>query len=273
MFSRFPIQAYDQNYNIQAHQAAIYEHTAPDGSITSSQTDPYSQSGTPSYNSKQLESSIPTSNFNAFSEENYPSTSIGSTENYPPPRETTPNYNAPIATEDYSKGQNYPQNYPQDPNYPTAYGSQLGELDQTVLEKAPVNGFNYQAQNSETRNQPTVQKSKDYTAYYAEKPENTDFGLSGTSENPRSKIDETAQQYSPPYEVAPVQSHLNYPPNVEHANFGQVEDRKVDGSGVVADPNEEPIFIPLPPEKQEVYDLLAPPTEGSLTAVMHLLYF
>ncbi|XP_015175277.1 PREDICTED: mucin-3A [Polistes dominula] len=261
-------EAYDQNYNVQAHQAATYEHTAPDESITSSSTDPYSQPGSTSHNSNQQESSIPLSNLNAFSQENYSSTSISSTENYPPPRETTTNYNTPVASEDYSKSQNYPQNYPQEANYPIAYGSQLNDLDQSVLEKAPVNGFNYQAQNSETRNQPTVQKSKDYTAYYAEKLDNTDFGISGTSENPGNKIDKTTQQYSPIYDVAPVQSHSNYPLTGDNGNFGQVEDRKVDESSVVADPNEEPIFIPLPPEKQQVYDLLTPSTEEPLNAMV-----
>ncbi|XP_076385491.1 uncharacterized protein LOC100879070 [Megachile rotundata] len=185
--------------------------------------------------------------------ENYPPSTISTTENYP---SLPASHGSPLISEDYSRSQNYPQNLPQDSRYRGGY-DQSG-LEQGGLENAPVNGFNYQTQNRDTYEQGILQRPKDYQL--DGKAENTDFELATTA-NPRLSAQEE-QRYSSVYEVNVPQTQPEF--GLTGQNLHRLETEKIQPGA--ADPN-DPVFVLLPENKQEDYELSVSSTETPISDI------
>ncbi|XP_031826524.2 uncharacterized protein LOC116424366 [Nomia melanderi] len=198
----------------------------------------------------QLDSS---SGLSDFTPENYPSPAVSTTENYPSLRDATASHGSSLLSEDYSRTQNYPQTVPDQSHYRGGY-EQAG-VEHTGLEKTPVNGFNYQAQNSETLDQGILQRPKDYQL--DGKAENSDYELA-TTPDPRYKMDE--QRYSSIYDVNVPQTQPEYSLTGQD-NLHRLESEKIQTGVIGGDPNQQPIFVPLPENKQEDYALPVSSTE------------
>lgn len=220
-------------------------------SRSSTSPDAYSPSGTvPNPRQKN----IPSADVSDFTRENYPTTPT-QTENYPPLREVTIQHGTPLMSNDYSRSQNYPQSHPQEARYPegTTTYDQNGSFEQSGLEKAPVNGFNYQAANSP--DQTTAQNSKKHP-HYQEKLENANYDLAATME-PRIRLGEE-HRYSPIYEANVEQAQPDY-------NAG-----KVKIAAIEVDPNASSSIL-VQRSKQEDYELQIPSTEAPLIEVRALI--
>lgn len=202
---------------------------------------------------------------NDHAPENYPPATVSTTENYPSFHDVTVNHAAPLIADDYSRSQNYPLNVQDGPRYRPGYDEST--LERTDLEKNPVNGFNYQAQSGESLDQETVQRPKSHE--FDGKAENSDFELATTVE-PRLRTPEE-QRYSQIYEVNVPQNQPEYSLTGQD-NLHRVESDKIQ-TGVDEDnPNERPIFIPLPENKQEDYELPVSPTEIPLSDVREFTF-
>ncbi|XP_043520946.1 uncharacterized protein LOC122534404 isoform X1 [Frieseomelitta varia] len=204
----------------------------------------------------QLDSS---SSLNDHAPENYPPTTVSATENYPSFHDVTVNHATALISDDYSRSQNYPQNV-QDPRYRPGYDEST--LERTDIEKNPVNGFNYQAQSGESLDQEVVQRPKSYQL--DGKAENSDFELA-TTVDPRLRTPEE-QRYSQIYEVNVPQNQPEYSLTGQD-NLHRVESDKIQAGVDEDNPNERPIFIPLPENKQEDYELPVSPTEIPLSDI------
>ncbi|KZC04884.1 hypothetical protein WN55_09683, partial [Dufourea novaeangliae] len=223
----------------------------------------YSDSGSPSSDNGYLQSTGPdtsirqldmSSNLNDFSPENYPSTTISTTENYPPLRDSTVSgHGSSLVAEDYTRSQNYPQTLSD--QYRDSYDR---PVEHTGLERTPVNGFNYQAQNDEIHDQAILQRPKDYQL--DGKAENSDLELA-TTPDPRYKITDE-QRYPSIYDVTVPQTQPEYSLTGQD-NLHRLESEKIQQSVLGGgDPNEQqPIFVPLPENKQEDYVLPVSSTE------------
>jgi len=244
MFFKF-IQVLDQSHSGQAQPAADYENYPPQSNSQSNVSpDAYSPTSGAAPNVHQKDTSSP--DMSDFTRENYPPTTPTQTENYSPLREVTVQHGAAVTSSDYSRSQNYPQNRPQEARYPEdATYDQNSNLEQTGLERTPVNGFNYHAINSEDQTLP--QRSKDYPRYQ----ENANYDLATTAE-PRIRPGEE-HQYSPIYEANLAQTEPDY-------RTGKIERVTVE-----ADPNA--VFVPLQQSKQEDYELQIPSTETPIVEV------
>ncbi|CAD1468279.1 unnamed protein product, partial [Heterotrigona itama] len=208
---------------------------------------------------RQLDSS---SSLNDHASENYSPTTVSATENYPSFHDVTVNHATALISDDYSRSQNYPQNVEEGPRYRPGYDEST--LERTDLEKNPVNGFNYhQAQSGEPLDQEVVQRPKNYQL--DGKAENSDFELA-TTVDPRLRTPDE-QRYSQIYEVNVPQNQPEYSLTGQD-NLHRVESDKIHQAGVdEGNPNERPIFIPLPENKQEDYELPVSPTEIPLSDV------
>lgn len=207
---------------------------------------------------RQLDSS---SSLNDYTPENYPSTIVSTTENYPSLHDVTVNHATALVSEvGYSRSHNYAQNIQEDPRYRSSYDQST--LEHTGLEKTPVNGFNYQVQSGESLDQGIVQKAKDYQL--DGKAENSDFELA-TTVDPRLRTPDE-QRYSPVYEVNVPQNQPEYSLTGQD-NLHRVESDKIQTGVGDSNPNEQPIFIPLPENKQEDYELSVSSTELPLSDV------
>ncbi|CAK9797621.1 hypothetical protein ANTQUA_LOCUS1262 [Anthophora quadrimaculata] len=243
--------------NTQPQQSS-YDTMSPGDTNSPPASNSYLQpSGPESSNLRQLDSS---SSLNDYSPENYPSTTVSTTENYPSLRDVTVNQGSTLISDDYSRSQIYPQNYQEDPRYQSSYDQST--LEQTGLEKSPVNGFNYQAQNGELLDQEILQRPKDYQL--DGKAENSDFELATTAD-PRLRTQED-QRYSSIYEVNVPQTQPEYSLTGQD-NLHRLESEKIQTGVAEGDPNEQPIFIPLPENKQEDYELPVSSTEAPLVEV------
>ena len=170
------------------------------------------------------------------------------------------NHATALISDDYSRSQNYPQNVQDGPRYRPSYDEST--LERTDLEKNPVNGFNYQAQSGESLDQEVVQRPKNYQL--DGKAENSDFELA-TTVDPRLRTPEE-QRYSQVYEVNVPQNQPEYSLTGQD-NLHRVESDKIEAGVDDGNPNERPIFIPLPENKQEDYELPVSPTEIPLSDV------
>lgn len=199
-----------------------------------------------------------------FTRESYLSTTPTQTENYPPLREVTVQQGAGLLSNDYSRSQNYPQNRPQETRYHDGFEQ---------LEKTPVNGFNYQVGNEESPDQAIPQRPKEYPRYQV-KLEDANYNLAST-EDPRIRPGEE-QRYSPIYEVNVAQTQpQDYNTDGQNLIRDQIlpsEDGKIESGVVKADPNVQPIFIPLQHSKQEDYELHTPSTQTPLVEVNIYIY-
>ncbi|KOC63161.1 hypothetical protein WH47_02670, partial [Habropoda laboriosa] len=241
--------------NAQTQQSSYDTVSHGDSSPTSNG---YLQpSGPESSSLRQLDSS---SSLNDYSPENYPSTTVSTTENYPPLRDVTVNQGSTLISDDYSRSQTYPQNLPEDPRYRSNYDQ--AALEEAGLEKSPVNGFNYQAQNGELLDQEILQRSKDYQL--DGKAENSDYELATTAD-PRLRTQED-QRYSSIYEVNVPQTQPEYSLTGQDT-LHRSESEKIQTGVAEGDPNEQPIFIPLPENKQEDYELPVSSTEAPLSEI------
>ncbi|XP_078043355.1 uncharacterized protein LOC144473396 [Augochlora pura] len=196
-----------------------------------------------------------TSSLSDFTPENYPPSTVATTENYP----TANHGSSSLLSEDYARTQNYPQTVPDQSQYRGGYEE---SVEPTGLEKAPVNGFNYQAQNGEALDQAILQRPKDYQL--DGKAENSDFELA-TTPDPRFKTTEE-QRYSPIYDGNVPQGQPEYSLTGQD-NLHRLESEKIQTSVLSGDQNQEPIFIPLPENKQEDYVLPVSSTELPLTEI------
>lgn len=167
------------------------------------------------------------------------------------------NQASPLISDDYSRSQNYPQNLPQDSRYRGGYDQSA--LEHSGLETAPVNGFNYQTQNRDTFEQEIVQRPKDYQL--DGKAENSDFELATTA-SPRLSGQEE-QRYSSIYEVNVPQTQAEYGLTGQN-NLHRLESEKIQPGA--ADPN-NPVFVLLPENKQEDYELSVSSTETPISDV------
>ncbi|XP_011699950.1 PREDICTED: mucin-12-like [Wasmannia auropunctata] len=177
--------------------------------------------------------------------DNYPTTPM-QTENYPPSlRDVTVQHSTPLASNDYSRDQNYPQNRPQEVRYQhqDAIYDQSDGFQQSALEKAPVNGFNYQVVNENSPDQTISQRPKEYPRYQEE----VNYNLP-TTVDPRVTPGEE-HRYSPIYDGNVAQTQADY-------NAGKIE-----STAIETDPNASPVFVPLQQNKQEDYELPIPSTE------------
>ena len=206
---------------------------------------------------RQLDSS---STLNDYSPENYPSTTITTTQNYP---SLAVNHGSPLVSDDYTRNQNYPQNLPDPSLYRDGYDQ--ATLEQTGLEKTPVNGFNYQAQSGEPLEQGILQRPKDY--HLDGKAENSDFDLA-TTPDPRLRTQDE-ERYPSIYDVN-MQTQPEYS-LTGHDNLHHLESEKIQSSVVGGDLNEQTIFVPLPENKQEDYELPVSSTEVPLADVSKLV--
>ncbi|XP_033328473.2 uncharacterized protein LOC117221544 isoform X2 [Megalopta genalis] len=224
-----------------------------------------SDAGSPPTGSGFLQSPVPetvahqldaTSSLGDFTPENYPPSTVGTTENYP-----TVNHgsSSSLLSEDYARTQNYPQTVPDQSQYRGGYEE---VVEPTGLEKTPVNGFNYQAQNGEVLDQAILQRPKDYQL--DGKAENSDFELA-TTPDPRFKTTEE-QRYSPIYDANVPQTQPEYSLTGQD-NLHRLESEKIQTSVLGDDQNQEPIFVPLPENKQEDYVLPVSSTELPLTEI------
>ncbi|XP_076649217.1 uncharacterized protein LOC143356988 [Halictus rubicundus] len=223
-----------------------------------------SDAGSPPTGSGFLQSTVPeavphqldtTSSLSDFSPENYPPTTASTTENYP-----TVNHASSLLSEDYARTQNYPQTVPD--QYRTGYEQ---TVEHTGLEKTPVNGFNYQAQNGDPLDQGILQRPKDYQL--DGKAENSDFELA-TTPDPRFKTTEE-QRYSPIYDANVPQTQPEYSLTGQDnlREIDRLESEKIQTSVLGTDQSQQPIFIPLPENKQEDYALPVSSTELPLTEI------
>ncbi|XP_076623026.1 uncharacterized protein LOC143342731 [Colletes latitarsis] len=219
-------------------------------------------SDSPTTGNAYLQPSGPDGSLNDFSPENYPSsTVVSTTENYPTSlRDATVNHGSPLVSDDYSRHQNYPQSLPEQSNYRGGYDQ--ATLQQTGLEKTPVNGFNYQAQSGDPLDQGILQRPKDYQL--DGKAENSDYELATTAD-PRSRIPDE-QRYSSIYEVNVPQGQPEYSLTGQD-NLHRLESEKIQSAVIHNDPNEQPIFVPLPENKQEDYELPISSTELTLSDI------
>ncbi|XP_017753139.1 PREDICTED: serine-rich adhesin for platelets-like [Eufriesea mexicana] len=241
--------------NVQTQQS--YDTVSHSDSNSSTSNTFLPATGSDTSGSRQLDSS---SNLNDYAPENYPSTTVSTTENYPPLHDVTVNHGSAMVSEDYSRSQNYPQNIQEEPHYRPNYDQST--LEQTGLEHSPVNGFNYQAQNEESLDQGIIQRPKNYQL--DGKVENSDFELA-TTVDPRFRASED-ERYSPIYEVNVPQPQSEYTLTGQD-NLHRVESEKIQSAVADANPNEDPIFIPLPENKQEDYELPVSSTEISLSDI------
>ncbi|XP_032691204.1 uncharacterized protein LOC116853938 [Odontomachus brunneus] len=253
---------HDKNPNIQAHQAATYENYPTQ---SDSQSDLQANASPDAYSptnehAPNLQKEISSHGaVNDFTRESYMSTTPTQTENYPPLREVTVQQGAALVSNDYSSSQNYPQNRPQETHY-------HGGFEQ--LEKTPVNGFNYQVGNEESPDQAIPQRPNEYPRYQV-KLEDANYNLAST-EDPRIRSGEE-QRYSPVYEVNVAQTQpQDYNTDGQNLIRDQIlpsEDGKIESGVVKADPNVQPIFVPLQHSKQEDYELHIPPTQTPLVEI------
>ncbi|XP_076286803.1 uncharacterized protein LOC143212195 isoform X2 [Lasioglossum baleicum] len=220
-----------------------------------------SEAGSPPTGAGFLQSTVPeaiphqldtTSSLSDFTPENYPPTTAGTTENYP-----TVNHASSLISEDYARSQNYPQTVPD--QYRSGYEQ---TVEHTGLEKTPVNGFNYQAQNGDPSDQGILQRPKDYQL--DGKAENSDFELA-TTPDPRFKTTEE-QRYSSIYDTNVPQTQPEYSLTGQD-NLHRLESEKIQTSVLGSDQSQQPIFIPLPENKQEDYALPVSSTELPLTEI------
>lgn len=246
---------------VQNVQAANYENYPQNDAQSNASPDAYSPPSGPASGLHQKET--PLSGMNNYPE-NYPTTPM-QTENYPPSlREVTVQYSTPLASDSYSGSQNYPQNRPQETRYQhqDATYDQNGDFQPSGLEKAPINGFNYQVANENSGPDQTIpQRSKEYPHYQ----EDTNYNLA-TTVDPRVTPGEE-HRYSPIYEVNVPQTQSDY--NVGGQNSFRNVDGKIESVTIETDPNASPIFVPLQQNKQQDYELQIP-TEPSLIEVCTL---
>lgn len=136
---------------------------------------------------------------------------------------------------------------------------------QVGIEKSPVNGFNYQAQSGEPLDQRLLQRTKDYQL--DGRVENGDYEVSTTVDPIKLRASEEEQRYPSVYEVNVPQTQPEYSltgqDNLHHADSNE----KIQTGVVDSSPNEQPIFIPLPENKQEDYELSLSSTELPLLDV------
>ncbi|XP_026672341.1 uncharacterized protein LOC108628426 isoform X1 [Ceratina calcarata] len=175
----------------------------------------------------------------SYAPENYPSTTVSTTESYPTLRDVTVNHGTALVSEDYSRSQNYPQTVQE---YRPTYHDQ-STVEQVGLDKSPVNGFNYQAQSGELDQ--GLQRPKDYQL--DGKVENGEFELP-TTIDPKFRTTED-QRYSTMYDANAPQLQPEYTLTGQD-NLHRMESQKIQSGA------EQPIFIPLP-EKQEEFELPA----------------
>ncbi|XP_076679043.1 uncharacterized protein LOC143374640 isoform X2 [Andrena cerasifolii] len=238
-----------QTQNTQSHQA--YDPQVDSGSPPTGAA--FLQPTAPETSHRQLDSS---STLNDYSPENYPSTTITTTQNYP---SLAVNHGSPLVSDDYSRNQNYPQNLPDQSLYRGGYDQ--ATLEQTGLEKTPVNGFNYQAQSGEPLEQGILQRPKDY--HIDGKAENSDFDLA-TTPDPRLRTQDE-ERYSSIYDVN-MQTQPEYSLTGQD-NLHHLESEKIQSSVVSGDLNEQTIFVPLSENKQEDYQLPVSSTEVPLADI------
>ncbi|XP_072759802.1 uncharacterized protein [Anoplolepis gracilipes] len=242
--------------SIQTHQVASYEnYSTQSDSENNASPDVFSPTRASTSKFHQKETSL--SGVSDYTRENYPSTTPTQTENYPLLREIQ---HSTLMSDDYSKSQNYPQNHPQAVRYhQDATYNQNGAFEQSRLEQAPVNGFNYQITNENSPNQNIPQRQQEYSRYQ----ENANYNLAIT-EDPRIRPGEE-HRYSPIYEVNAAQIQ---PDNIGGQNsFRNINDGKIEDGAIEADPSASPIFIPLQQSKQEDYELQIPSTEASIIEI------
>lgn len=191
---------------------------------------------------------------NDYTPENYPSTTVSTTENYPSFHDVTVNHGSALISEDYSRSQSYPQTIQED------YRS---TVEQVGIEKSPVNGFNYQAQSEEPLDQRLLDRTKDYQL--DGKVENGDYEVSTTVDPTRLRTSEE-QRYSSVYDANVPQTQPEYSLTGQD-NLHHAENEKIQTGVIDSNPNEQPIFIPLPENKQEDYELSLSSTELPLLDV------
>lgn len=170
------------------------------------------------------------------------------------------NHGSTLIPDDYSKNQNYPQNVQEDAQYRPNYDQSA--LEQAGLERTPVNGFNYQLENGESLDQGIIQRPKDYQL--DGKAESNDFELP-TTVDPMLRTPEE-QRYSSIYEVNVPQTQPEYSLTGQD-NLHRMESERIQTEVANGSPNEQPIFIPLPENKQEDYELPVSSTEAPLSEV------
>lgn len=170
------------------------------------------------------------------------------------------NHGSALISEDYSRSQSYPQTIQED------YRSTV-EQQVVGIEKNPVNGFNYQAQSGEPLDQRLVQRMKDYQL--DGKVENGDYEVSTTVDPIKLRATEE-QRYPSVYEVNVPQTQPEYSLTGQD-NLHHVENEKIQTGVVDSDPNEQPIFIPLPENKQEDYELSLSSTQLPLLDVRRFI--
>ncbi|KYM95767.1 hypothetical protein ALC62_13585 [Cyphomyrmex costatus] len=228
-----------QNHNIQTANFENYPQRDLQSNVSPDMYSPPSES-TSSFQQKET----PLSGMNY--PENYPTAPM-QTENYPPLREVMVQHSTPLISDDYSRSQNYPQNHPQEARYQhqDAIYDQNNNFQSLGLEKAPVNGFNYQIAN-ENSDQTVAQRPKEYPRYQEE----TNYNLATTVDPQITPGEE--HRYSPIYET---QTQPDY-------NAGKLE-----STAIETDPNASPIFVPLQQSKQEDYELQIPSTESSFMEI------
>ncbi|KAG5343308.1 Y5729 protein, partial [Acromyrmex heyeri] len=230
-----------QNHNIHTSQAANFENYSQRDSQSNVSPDTYSPPSGLASDFQQKET--PLSGMNNYPE-NYPTAPM-QTENYPPLREAQ--HSTPLVSDDYSRNQNYPQNSPQETRYQQqdAVYDQNENFQPSGLDKAPVNGFNYQIAN-ENSDQTISQRPKEYPRYQEE----TNYNLATTVDPQITPGEE--HRYSPIYEM---QTQPDY--NAD----------KLESAAIETDPNASPIFVPLQQSKQEDYELQIPSTETSFMEI------
>ncbi|KAG7189853.1 hypothetical protein KM043_017505 [Ampulex compressa] len=216
--------------SVQAQQATGYDNVSQ---VESGASIGISEPSGPAASSRDQDALPPHSSLNEYPQENYPPTTLGTTENYPA---ISPTHVA--LAEDYSGNQNYPQNRAQEARYQASFDP---AYEQVGLEKTPVNGFNYRAQSGE----PKEYKLEEFDAT--------------TTMDPRSRATEE-HGYSPLYEVNVPGNQPEYQLETQE-NYPVLESRKVVGN----EPIERPIFLPLPQAKEEDYEVQISSTNPPLT--------
>ncbi|XP_011861897.1 PREDICTED: uncharacterized protein LOC105558685 [Vollenhovia emeryi] len=240
-------------------QAANYENYPQNDAQSNASPDAYSPPSGPASGVHQKET--PLSGVSSYPE-HYPTTAV-QTENYPSSlREAAVQPSTPAMSDDYSRSHNYQQNRPQEARYQhqDATYDQNSDFQHTGLEKAPVNGFNYQVANENLPDQTIPQRSKEYPRYQ----EDANYNLA-TTVDPRVTPGEE-HRYSPIYEVNVAQTQPDY--NVGgHNSFRNADDGKIESTAIETDPNASSIFVPLQEGKQQDYELQGPSTEPSLLEI------
>lgn len=167
------------------------------------------------------------------------------------------NHGSALISEDYSRSQSYPQPIQED------YRS---TVEQVGIEKSPVNGFNYQAQSGEPLDQRLLERTKDYQL--DGKVENG-YEVSTTVDPTRLRTSEE-QRYSSVYNANVPQTQPEYSLTGQD-NLHHAENEKIQTGVIDSNPNEQPIFIPLPENKQEDYELSLSSTELPLLDVRRFI--